>query len=251
MVKEQILTLEHFVPVPNSTYKTNIPNLETIAYRFEVPNGLVYKLDNSKRFLMRLTAYEEFTGINTDIDFAVQASHRVAQVYKNGQVQYNQMAVARGRTSGKISHAISYDPSTNEIMFSALNSGITETVDVFYLIAEGQMRFHLASPSRVVKSSKQIFQSSLSGLNMKNQFDIKDSLFFTGSFEGRAGFKFEFSINSPAEIILRPEDVSSSIGRGWNDVALLEIPVIIAGDTEIEMATGKNVVEETNKQMEI
>lgn len=252
-IREQILTYDKFSPVANSTYKTNIPNMETIAYRFSIPNGKIYKLDTTKRFLMRLTAYESFSGIDTTQDFTVAVSNKVAVVNKDGNVQYDQIAIARGRTSGEVVRCVAYDSSTKELTFGALPTGnVTETVDVFYLIADGQMRFQLTSPSRVVKSSKMVFNSSLSGVNSKNQFNVKDSLYFSGSFEGRAGFSFEFAINSPAQIFFDPADTGiSGIGTGWNDIALLELPVLIMEETEAELLTGKNVVEETNKQMKI
>ena len=253
MIEEKALIISDFDAVAHGSYVSNVPNVWSVAYRHTVSNGVIEKLDNTKRFLMRITAYEKFTGVDTTNDFSVTVSHKVAQIVKNGTVQYDQIAIARGRTSGEMSYASGYNPSTKVLTFNAFTTGnSSETVDVFYLIGEGQIRFQLASPAQAVQSNVAVFTASLLGINSKDQFTIKDAMFFSGNFEARSGFKWEIAVNTPATIILDARDISdASYTVNWNDIAILELPIYIAKEAAVAQATQQNIVEATNKQFNI
>lgn len=243
---ERIYTTENFRPVLNGNYKTNIPNIESIAYRHEVPNGMVEKLDTSKRFLLRITTWEKFDSVNTAVDFSVNPTYKVGELKNaNGDILYGRIAVARGRTSGEISYCVGWDGT--QLTFSALPSGTTETVDVFYLLNEGHLRFQMTSPAQATRSNIAIMQNAISGINLKNQYNINDSLYFTGDFNARSGFKYEFAITSRAPIFFDPADTGENIGTGWNDIAIIEFPYISEKEAVLQ-ETNANVTKATNSQ---
>jgi hypothetical protein len=228
-MEERVLFTEDFSNVPHGSYKTNIPGIWTEAYAFEVPNGLIYKLDTSRPAHMKITAYEKFTGVNTAVDFTVTVSNRVAVVRnpKSNQIEYEWMAIARGRTSGKVTYAVAYDEITKQLTFTAISGGTTEDIDVFYLVADGSVRVQVTAPSRAKEVTFALFESSLDSLNSNAQYNVNQLFFLPADLEMRAGWKLEIVVNTPATILLRAQDISdASFTTNWNEIGLIEIPVL-------------------------
>jgi len=137
------------------------------------------------------------------------------------------MGIARGRTSGKVTRAKAYDDSTKVMTFSAISGGSSETVDVFYLIAEGTIRLQVSAPSRAATSTISVFESSLEGLNSKNQTNINDLLFLPVGLELKEAWKLEIAVYTPATILLKAQDISGqNFTTNWNDLSIIEIPIL-------------------------
>lgn len=229
-MEEKILLTEDFERHGYGSYVTNLPNIWSVAYYFEVPNGLIYKTDSSRPLKLKISAYEKFTGINTAQDFTVTASNNVAIVRnpKSNQIEYEWMAIARGRTSGKITYLASYDPSTKQMTFSAIPGGTTEDIDVFYLIADGMMRLQITAPARAQTITQSVFEASLEAVNSTRQNTINQLLKIPADFELRAGWKLEIAVNTPATIILDARDISDgNFTTNWNELAIVSIPVYV------------------------
>ena len=209
VMHEKVLLIEDFEAVRNGSNVTNIPNIESVAYRFVVPNGWFYKLDTGKRALIKITGWESFDSVDTSSDFSVTPTGRVAIVRdQSGNIDYASMAVAMGRTSGKLFPLAGYNSSTNELTFSTVSGGVSsETVDVLYLLASGTFRFQLTSPAQAARSSVSIFTSSLDGVNSKNQFSTRDALFLPVAAEAREAFSFDLVVNAPVPVILNAKDI--------------------------------------------
>ena len=228
-MEEKVLFTEDFSNVPHGTYKTNIPNIWTEAYSFEVPNGLIYSLDMNRPAHMKITAYEKFTSVDTSVDFTVTVSNRVAEVRnpRSNQIEYEWMAIARGRTSGKVTYAVGYNESSKQLTFSAISGGTTEDVDVFYLIADGSVRVQVTAPSRAKEVTFALFESSLVTLNSNAQYNVNQLFFLPADLQMRAGWKLEIVVNTPGTILLKAQDISdASFSTNWNEIGIIEIPVL-------------------------
>jgi len=188
-----------------------------------------YVLDKSRRMNLRITAYEKKTGVDTSSDFDITLANHAATVldWASGTADYTLMGIARGRTSGKITRAKAYDDSTKTMTFSAISGGSSETVDVFYLIADGTFRLQVAAPSRAAMTSISVFESSLEGMNSKNQTNINDLLFIPSALELNEAWRLELVVYTPATILLKAQDISDqSFDTNWNDLAIIEIPIL-------------------------
>lgn len=252
-MEEKILSFEDFEVVPNGSFSSNIPNVESVAYKYEVPNGLVMQLDTNKLLLMKITGYKKATGLNTTSDFNVTVDTDVAEVLdpQTGNVNYPRMAVAFGISSGLIFICSGYNPTTKTLTFSGNGSGSSsEDVDVFYLVGRGTIRFQVTSPSKANKKSVAVFTYSLASLNQANQFHKNEAIYIPSGFILREGFKLEIAVNTPATVLLKAQDISdASYTYNWNDVSILQVPVITAKVEEAQ--EGQFVVEATNKQLNI
>lgn len=248
---EKVLYVEHFSAVSNGTNKTNIPNIETVAYRFTVPNGWLYKLSKRHRALMKVSGWEKATGVDTSSDFSVTVTAPVAIVRdQDGNIRYDMMAVARGRTSGDIFPCVAYNSSTKTLTFSTTGGTSSEVVDVFYLVANGYVRFQLTAPAQATRMSTAIFTSSLSGINSKYQLSKNDALYMPFEIEAREAFSFEIAVLAPVPIILDARDIPDhSYNVNWNSVGILEIPVYVTKLVTAEAATKQNIVKRTNAQL--
>lgn len=253
---EKVLLTEHFDPVSNGDNLTNIPNIETVAYRFTVPNGWLFKLNKKQRMLMKITGWFKASGVNTTGDFTVTAPAAVAVVRdQDGNIRHDLMAIARGRSSNKIFTLASYNATSKELTFSGGGGTSSEDVDVFYLIGEGYVRFQLTSPAQATRISTSIFTSSLQGVNSKYQLSKNDALFVPFEIEAREAFSFELAVNTPATVLfdarLIPAEGSfTGWTTNWNTIGYLEIPVYIVKLTTAEAMSGQNMVQRTNAQLQ-
>lgn len=247
---EKILGFEDFEVVSNGSFVSNIPNVESVAYRWEVPNGIVAQLDTRKILLMKITGYQKATGVDTTSDFNITAETDVAEVLdpQTGNVNYAKMAVAYGRTSGLIFRCSGYDSSTKQLTFTGDTGGnASEDVDVFYLVGRGTIRFQVTAPSKANKTSISIFNYSLASINQANQLHKDEAIYIPTPYYLREGFRLEIAVNTPATILLKAEDIDGGgYTVNWNDVAILQVPIIIES-ADVAQAQG-NVIEFTNKQ---
>lgn len=225
---EKILTVENFQPIAHGSYPTNIPNLWTIAYQYTCPNSQVVEIDTRPVF-MKITAYHKATNVDTTSDFDIVLPCRCAVVRnpKSGLIEYDWMAIARGRTSGKLTRAVAYDESSDTITFDAITGGATEVVDVFFLPAAGQIRLTVESPEGAKNVSLGIFESSLDSLNSMSQYSVNQLMRFNSRYTLTAAWKLNIEVKTPAQIILNSKDVSeiSSLAN-FNELGILEIPVL-------------------------
>lgn len=226
---EKVIFTDDFLVVPQGSYTSNIPSVWSTAYQLVVPNGMSYTLDPARRVVLRVTAYEKKEGVNTSADFDITLANHAATVmdWASGTADYTLMGIARGRTSGKITRAKAYDDSTKTMTFSAISGGQSETVDVFYLIADGTVRLQVSAPSRAAMNTFSIFESSLEGLNSKNQTNVNDLLFIPTAMEMKEAWRLELSVYTPATILLKAQDISDQpFTTNWNDLAIIEIPIL-------------------------
>lgn len=253
MLEEKVLSFEDFEIVSNGSFVSNIPNVESVCYRYEVPNGIVTQLDPNRLFLLKITGYKKYTLVNTTADFTLTAETDVAEVLNpvTGNVDYSKMAVAYGRSSGLVFRCSGYNPDTKELTFTGKPSDLaSEDVDVFYLVGRGNIRFQITSPSQATKKSISVFNYSIASLNNANQFHKDEMIRIPTPYTLREGFRLEIAVNTPATVILKAQDIQDpNYSFNWNDVAIINVPVII-GSADV-VAERVNPVEATNKQFNI
>lgn len=229
MVEKVILT-DDLTAKSYGSYPTNLPNIWCTPYYYEVPNGVILGLDNSRPLHLKITAYKKYTDVDTTQDFTLSADNPLAIVRnpKSNMIEYEWMAIARGRTSGGIVHLASYNPNTLEMTFPAISGSTTypEIVDVFYILGAGQMRLQLTAPSRAQLITQSVFESSIDAINSVRQNNINHLLRLPVEFELRAGWKLELAIYTSASVILKAQDIpDGNFTTNWNELSIISIPI--------------------------
>lgn len=200
-MKKTYLTLDKF------KYIGNIPNVYSPAYSFVVEKGYRYLTINNEPARMRITTAERFTGVNTSVDFTITPSYLVAPFSIEGVQKSNQIAVAFDETVGKVSKCVHYDESTNQLVFNAISGGGTsDTVSIYYLLAEGNLRLEVEYPGKNVLASTALFEGSLLDINTKNQQSYKDFLFIYSQSVLDDAYKLSIYVLSDAPVILDSRD---------------------------------------------
>jgi|GEM_PF-6349746 len=224
-MKKTNLSVDDFKHIPGG----NIPNVYSPAYSFVIPKGYNYLTINNEPARMKITTAQRFTGVNTSQDFTLTPTYLVAPFTIDGVQKSNQIAVAFDETVGKVSKCVHYDSSTNQLVFNTITGGGTsDTVSVYYLLAEGNLRLEVEYPGKNVLASTALFEGSLLDINTKNQANYKDYLFLYSQSLLSDAYKLSLYVLTRAPIIMDSRDFDGVPSSMVTNVApsMLYLPVM-------------------------
>lgn len=198
-----------YLNIDRFDYIGNISNLLSVGYRFTCEKSYSYQIQDKQPAKLRITTAETKTGVNTSIDFSIQPTYRVAKLMQNEETLYHKMAVAYDRTTGKTSKCVGWD-GTN-LTFSAISGGGIGTVDVFYLLGEGNVRVQISNPGNNVISSTALIEGGIEDINIKDQGNYEDYLYLAEPAVLTDAMKLELAFNTRAPIYMDARELNENI----------------------------------------
>ncbi|MFW6122030.1 MAG: hypothetical protein ACOC80_14200 [Petrotogales bacterium] len=204
-----------FLTKSDFTLYDNTTGIMSEIARYTVPREFRMALDNMNPYLLRITAHETDTAVDTRSEFTFTPTYGVADTGV-----YARMAVAYGETSGE--HSFSSDFSSGDFTFPAFGTGDdSEKINVYYLLGEGRYRI-TRYDVRANLSKLLIAEGSIKSINLRDQYSRNDLLRFEEPVGLSEKSRLQIEVETDATIELNSADV---VTPDLNDIAIISIPV--------------------------
>lgn len=197
------------------SHSPNVAGVMSTIASFRVPRENRMILDTLNPVFLRITAYQSFTGKNTQADFVVTPTHAPAEL-----PDATKIAVAYGETSQKT--FVCADLTDGALTFGGdVGGNASETVHVWYLLGEG--RFRLTRYDAVSTEMKtMILDGSIKSVNLRDQYNVNDMITLPSPLviSPRSYLILEVETNARVELLS-----TSVTSQDINTVGMLSIPV--------------------------
>lgn len=223
---------DDFVRKPQQ-YGTMSPILE-----YKVPRGYVAFLDTATPVNLKITAVQvNDSPITPTSDFTVTLGSESANIDTTHPEKW---CIAYDGTHDKYFIPSAYNPTTRVMTFPG-DAGLSGDIAsgkffVYYLYGRGSYRVQIRKAGSVMQSNIRVLEGSVKSLNMRDQFNIKDSIFFPSQMLVEAGNYIEIAVNTLHTISLSSmwwTAVATGATTDENHVATVSLPIILAKADEI------------------
>lgn len=220
------------------TRKVATLGLMSPILEYKVPRGYVAFLDPTSPVNLKLTAVQA-SGLAFDAssDFTFVLTNEPANIDTTHPEKW---AIGYDKTHDLFFYPSAYVPATKTLTFPgegslATNVGAGEFF-VYYLGGTGTYRVQIRKAGAVMQSNIRVLEGSIKSLNMRDQFTIKDSIFFPSQMMIEAGNFIEVAVNTNEIISLDTRYWTLSTTGATvdaNHIANVSLPITLAKAEEI------------------
>ena len=220
------------------TRKTNLYGMMSSIMEHKIPRGYVAFLDTTTPVNLKITAVQvNGSAITPTSDFTQVLATEPANI---DTVHPEKWCIAYDATHDQYFVPSAYDPSTRTLTFPG-DSGLSTQIAgskffIYYLAGTGSYRVQIKKAGAVMQSNVRVLEGSLKSLNMRDQFTVKDAIFFPSQMLIEAGNYIEIAVNTNTMISLSSKwwtDVSTGAATDENHIATVSLPILLAKADEI------------------
>lgn len=172
------------------TTATNTANVWSTVLTFTAPRSTAFRLRDDAPVRIYVPAKESFTGV--DASGATVTITTTTPIVENDTINFKALATIDGTPAP----VVSVTPPNTIVIDSSGSSNVSANVDVWFIPANGLVRFVVETPGGAAMISKVIFSSQIITLHERNQYSFEEAVFLPRAYLVPENWKFHVQVKA-------------------------------------------------------